>query len=244
MHPPFGFALFYLRSVAPAKDYIDRVTRQADRARSPPGRSTGARCRSCMIQVIMVGADHRVPADGDGLQGRREGISTSTRSRSSCRSSRPSRRPAPGAGQVQQQPPGGNEQEQAEEALEKALGGGRRRHAERHRCCTRRAASSRTGRAIRRSARHEPAGRGREGTGARDAGRRHPMRQGSGAEVAPAMLRRGATRLRISATGSITAAPALRRPIQKAPPKRGFVDAFRAGGYLLAGAATSGPPRS
>ncbi len=26
--PPFGFALFYLRSVAPAKDYLDRVTRK------------------------------------------------------------------------------------------------------------------------------------------------------------------------------------------------------------------------
>ncbi|MCX8506241.1 MAG: TRAP transporter large permease subunit [Alphaproteobacteria bacterium] len=26
MHPPFGFALFYLRSVAPAKEYTDRVT--------------------------------------------------------------------------------------------------------------------------------------------------------------------------------------------------------------------------
>ncbi|AKJ29957.1 TRAP transporter large permease [Caldimonas brevitalea] len=28
MHPPFGFALFYLRSVAPADDYVDRVTRK------------------------------------------------------------------------------------------------------------------------------------------------------------------------------------------------------------------------
>ena len=28
MHPPFGFALFYLRSVAPAKEYIDRLTRK------------------------------------------------------------------------------------------------------------------------------------------------------------------------------------------------------------------------
>lgn len=27
--PPFGFALFYLRSVAPAKDFIDRVTRKS-----------------------------------------------------------------------------------------------------------------------------------------------------------------------------------------------------------------------
>jgi TRAP-type mannitol/chloroaromatic compound transport system permease large subunit len=26
MHPPFGFALFYLRSVAPAKEYTDRLT--------------------------------------------------------------------------------------------------------------------------------------------------------------------------------------------------------------------------
>src|SRR5438067_1641088 len=28
MHPPFGFALFYLRSVAPAKDYIDKLTKK------------------------------------------------------------------------------------------------------------------------------------------------------------------------------------------------------------------------
>jgi tripartite ATP-independent transporter DctM subunit len=28
MHPPFGFALFYLRSIAPAETYVDRVTGQ------------------------------------------------------------------------------------------------------------------------------------------------------------------------------------------------------------------------
>jgi tripartite ATP-independent transporter DctM subunit len=28
MHPPFGFALFYLRSVAPAKEYTDRITKK------------------------------------------------------------------------------------------------------------------------------------------------------------------------------------------------------------------------
>ncbi len=28
MHPPFGFALFYLRSVAPSKEYQDRITKQ------------------------------------------------------------------------------------------------------------------------------------------------------------------------------------------------------------------------
>ena len=26
MHPPFGFALFYLRSVAPAKEYADKFS--------------------------------------------------------------------------------------------------------------------------------------------------------------------------------------------------------------------------
>src|SRR5262249_34049857 len=26
MHPPFGFALFYLRSVAPAQDYVDKIS--------------------------------------------------------------------------------------------------------------------------------------------------------------------------------------------------------------------------
>jgi GntP family gluconate:H+ symporter len=29
MHPPFGFALFYLRSVAPIKEYTDRITKKA-----------------------------------------------------------------------------------------------------------------------------------------------------------------------------------------------------------------------
>ena len=28
MHPPFGFALFYLRSVAPTEDYVDKVTKK------------------------------------------------------------------------------------------------------------------------------------------------------------------------------------------------------------------------
>src|SRR5207249_3693020 len=32
MHPPFGFALFYLRSVAPNKEYLDKLTR----TRMPP----------------------------------------------------------------------------------------------------------------------------------------------------------------------------------------------------------------
>ena len=33
MHPPFGFALFYLRSVAPQDDYDDKITSRRIAAR-------------------------------------------------------------------------------------------------------------------------------------------------------------------------------------------------------------------
>ena len=46
MHPPFGFALFYLRSVAAHDDYKDRVTGKRIAGGDHRRRSTGARCRS------------------------------------------------------------------------------------------------------------------------------------------------------------------------------------------------------
>jgi TRAP-type mannitol/chloroaromatic compound transport system permease large subunit len=53
MHPPFGFALFYLRSVAPAKDYVDKITRKMT-----PGVTTGqiywGAVPFVIIQLIMV----------------------------------------------------------------------------------------------------------------------------------------------------------------------------------------------
>ena len=68
MHPPFGFALFYLRSVAARVPYLDRMTGKQiapgdDRpdllgrgsVRLHPGRDGRP--------------DHRVPADGHALQG-------------------------------------------------------------------------------------------------------------------------------------------------------------------------------
>jgi TRAP-type mannitol/chloroaromatic compound transport system permease large subunit len=54
MHPPFGFALFYLRSVAPAKDYLDKITKKMT-----PGVTTGqiywGAVPFVLIQIIMVG---------------------------------------------------------------------------------------------------------------------------------------------------------------------------------------------
>jgi hypothetical protein len=61
MHPPFGFALFYLRSVAPHSEYIDRLT-QKKIARSPPNRSTGARCPSSSFRSSWSACSSPSPA--------------------------------------------------------------------------------------------------------------------------------------------------------------------------------------
>ena len=54
MHPPFGFALFYLRSVAPLGSYVDRVT-----GKTTAGVSTGQIYMGAIpfvcIQIVMVG---------------------------------------------------------------------------------------------------------------------------------------------------------------------------------------------
>jgi tripartite ATP-independent transporter DctM subunit len=53
MHPPFGFALFYLRSVAPKEDYLDRVTGKLLKKVTTGQIYWGAVPYVC-IQVIMV----------------------------------------------------------------------------------------------------------------------------------------------------------------------------------------------
>jgi GntP family gluconate:H+ symporter len=54
MHPPFGFALFYLRSVAPTKEYTDRVTRKLLAPVTTMQIYWGA-VPFVLIQIIMVG---------------------------------------------------------------------------------------------------------------------------------------------------------------------------------------------
>jgi len=53
MHPPFGFALFYLRSVAPAKDYLDKITGKLT-ARITTGQIYWGAVPFVIIQIIMV----------------------------------------------------------------------------------------------------------------------------------------------------------------------------------------------
>ncbi len=54
MHPPFGFALFYLRSVAPAHDYIDKLTGKLTAPVTTTQIYWGA-IPFVVIQLIMVG---------------------------------------------------------------------------------------------------------------------------------------------------------------------------------------------
>ncbi|MBE7369972.1 TRAP transporter large permease [Ramlibacter pallidus] len=54
MHPPFGFALFYLRSVAPDKPYTDKVTRQQI-APVTTGQIYWGAVPFVLIQIFMVG---------------------------------------------------------------------------------------------------------------------------------------------------------------------------------------------
>jgi TRAP-type mannitol/chloroaromatic compound transport system permease large subunit len=54
MHPPFGFALFYLRSVAPSEEYTDRVTGRRT-APLTTGQIYWGVIPFVLIQLIMVG---------------------------------------------------------------------------------------------------------------------------------------------------------------------------------------------
>ncbi len=54
MHPPFGFALFYLRSVAPTKEYTDKITRKPI-APVTTGQIYWGAVPFVIIQLVMVG---------------------------------------------------------------------------------------------------------------------------------------------------------------------------------------------
>ena len=79
MHPPFGFALFYLRSVAPAEPYIDRVTgKRMDAGHDRADLLGRGAVRGHPVHHGRAG--HPVPADGHALQGNRRRRSIRARS--------------------------------------------------------------------------------------------------------------------------------------------------------------------
>jgi len=54
MHPPFGFALFYLRSVAPAQDYVDKISGKL-LSKVTTGQIYWGAVPFVVIQLVMVG---------------------------------------------------------------------------------------------------------------------------------------------------------------------------------------------
>lgn len=77
MHPPFGFALFYLRSVAPVADYIDKVTGKLIPKVTTGQIYWGAVPFVC-IQIIMVGLVIAFPEMVTGMLDRGTGVDPNT----------------------------------------------------------------------------------------------------------------------------------------------------------------------
>jgi GntP family gluconate:H+ symporter len=73
MHPPFGFALFYLRSVAPTEDYKDRITGKTV-AKVTTGQIYYGAIPFVIIQIIMVGLIIAFPNLVSGGLGKKEEI--------------------------------------------------------------------------------------------------------------------------------------------------------------------------
>jgi len=113
MHPPFGFALFYLRSVAPAKEYVDRITKRR-MAPVTTGQIYWGAVPFVLIQILMVTLIIGFPNLVSGGLAKKAKIDTQN-----MQIEVPVEEGAPGAkgGSVD------TEQEDAEKALAKELGG-------------------------------------------------------------------------------------------------------------------------
>jgi tripartite ATP-independent transporter DctM subunit len=113
MHPPFGFALFYLRSVAPAKDFVDKATGKPT-ARVTTGQIYWGAVPFVLIQVIMVSLIIAFPGIVTGGIAKKQAVDVNK-----IQIEVPVEEPAgePGVGGQS------SEQEDAEKALERALGG-------------------------------------------------------------------------------------------------------------------------
>lgn len=77
MHPPFGFALFYLRSVAPAADYLDKITGKLTQ-RVTTGQIYWGAVPFVIIQIIMVALVIAFPEMVTGMLDRGSGVDPST----------------------------------------------------------------------------------------------------------------------------------------------------------------------
>jgi TRAP-type mannitol/chloroaromatic compound transport system permease large subunit len=75
MHPPFGYALFYLRSVAATKDYVDKVTGKVT-AKVTTGQIYWGAVPFVVIQLAMVGLVIALPGIVSGGLAKKKPIDT------------------------------------------------------------------------------------------------------------------------------------------------------------------------
>ena len=115
MHPPFGFALFYLRSVAPAKEFLDRLSGRKT-APVTTGQIYWGAVPFVLIQVLMVGLIIAFPKIVSGGLDTKDKVDIQN-----IRIQTPGDVNAPGASTS-----GGTsaEQDDTAKALEKEMGGG------------------------------------------------------------------------------------------------------------------------
>jgi TRAP-type mannitol/chloroaromatic compound transport system permease large subunit len=122
MHPPFGFALFYLRSVAPAKDFTDKLTGRLT-ARVTTGQIYWGAVPFVLIQIIMVALIITFPGIVTGGIAKKQALDIRN-IQIEVPAEEPEAPGEPGAAGQPGAPDQGSEQEQAEKALERAMGGG------------------------------------------------------------------------------------------------------------------------
>jgi tripartite ATP-independent transporter DctM subunit len=120
MHPPFGFALFYLRSVAPARDFTDKLTGRLT-ARVTTGQIYWGAVPFVLIQIIMVALIISFPGIVTGGIAKKQAVDIRNIQIEVPAEEAPEE---PGAADQSGAADQGSEQEQAEKALERALGGG------------------------------------------------------------------------------------------------------------------------
>ena len=109
MHPPFGFALFYLRSVAPAREFVDRITKRRT-APVTTGQIYWGAVPFVLIQIVMVALIISFPNLVSGGLAKKAKIDIRN-----IRIEVPETQSAPGGGT------GSTEQEDATKALENLL---------------------------------------------------------------------------------------------------------------------------
>jgi tripartite ATP-independent transporter DctM subunit len=127
MHPPFGYALFYLRSVAATKDYKDKVTGRSI-AKVTTGQIYWGAVPFVIIQLVMVGLVIAFPGIVSGGLAKKPAVNTDQIQIEIPSEQDENAAPLegePGARPQKEQGPGAAEVDDDAKAIERALKGGK-----------------------------------------------------------------------------------------------------------------------